>query len=208
MEDKSAQSSENSFQNQQDQTDKKLDLKFDYLLNEIFKNQENNIKLFNNLDSLIQNKYKSFVSKIASKAELKCQKEIETLKVYTEYDPKYFINNNNYGTVNLSLNNLKPNQGYEKEFEEAIKNLEKCTDSLISLGDLNSSSGAARDLIDNSTNMCVQQCRKDFKTYRHSESEVRKCLDACVRYRKYNIEAYYKLIFDVIEGKEKLMEKI
>ena len=187
-----------------DQNDKKIDAKFDYLLNEITKVHLDDNKLFKELDTHLETKFSSFLCKIKTKIEIKCKDEIDKLRVYTEYKSEIFKDDKS-----SSITDFVATKGYEKEFEESMNKFKECTNNLTYLEtDINNNSKTVSDLTLFSNEMCLDECRKDVKKHRHSEYEVRKCLESCMRYRKYNLEAYFRITFDNIDNKEKLLEKI
>lgn len=190
--------------NQNSDSDKKLDAKFDFLAENMNKSNLSDNKLLQELDNMLENKYSSFVTKLKEKIQTKCKNEIERLQVYTQYDGKLFKSENN-----SSLNDIKPNPGYEKDFEDAMGKFKECVEPITFLeADIDKNSNTLTNLSLLSHETCLTECRKDMKKLRNSEYEVKKCLDSCMRYRKYNFEAYSKIIYDDIESKQKILEKI
>jgi hypothetical protein len=190
--------------NQNPDADKKFDAKFDFLAEQMNKSNLNDNKLLQELDNMLENKYSSFVTKLKEKIQTKCKNEIERLQVYTQYDGKLFKSDKD-----SSLNDLKPSPGYEKDFEDAMGKFKECVEPITFLeADINKNSNTVTNLTLFSHETCLEECRKDMKKFRHSEYEVKKCLESCMRYRKYNFEAYSKIIYDDIESKQKILEKI
>lgn len=204
--------------------DAKLEAKFNYLFQEI-NNNHKDTQMFIEMDNLIQSKFYNLINIINSKIETKCKEEIEKLHVYTDFNKDLANSVKNSGSVlldttakmgeNFSFDNrqaaptLTPTKGYEKEFEEALNNFRDCTSELKFIeNDVHSNSKAISDLSINSNHTCLEECKNDLKKKRNSEYESRKCIEACLRYRKYNLEAYYKIMLDNIQSKEKILEKI
>ena len=189
---------------QSEEKDSKLDTKFDYLVEQMNKINLSDNKLLQELDSMLEVKFINFISKLKSKVQSKCKSEIEKLQVYTEYSDKLFKTEKD-----SSLSDMKATSGYEKEFEEAMGKFKECSENITLLEfEINKNSNTVTDLTMHSYETCVEECRKDMKKQRLSEYEVKKCLDSCMRYRKYNFEAYSKIIYDDIENKQKILEKL
>lgn len=181
--------------------DKRIETKFNYLVEEIEKNNQDNTK-FKELDDILSNKYNKFIEIIRSKIQTKCKNEMETLQVYTEYN-KEFLN----GTIE-SIDLLKPLRGYDKEFAESMEKLKDCGNEINYMeADFNANSRAITDLTVFSNKMCYDQCKNDVKKKKNSEYETRKCIESCLRYRRYNLEAYFKIMSENIDDKEKELAK-
>ena len=189
---------------QNDFKDKKIDAKFDFIVNDMDKSSLVDNKLFNELENHLQSKFISFIKRLQNKIEVKCKEDIEKLRIYSDYKGDFFK-----GNKNSQITDLEPTKGYEKEFEAAMNQFKLCVDKTALLEtEVNNHSKTLSDLTLFSHDTCLNQCRTDLKKNKLSENEVRKCIDSCMKYRKYNLEAYYKITYDNIDSKEKLIDKL
>jgi hypothetical protein len=182
----------------------RLDKKFDFLVEEYNKKDIENTKYFEELDSILQNKFKFLIVKVNNKIFEKCKEQIESLALYSDTHPSQL-----QSQKGETINNLKPLRGHETEFKEARNNYIECSAQYEYFQkDIDDTSISISDMSTLAKNICLERCRSDLKAMKSSENEVRNCLQTCYRYDKYNMQAFFNIIQARIHENENLIDKI
>lgn len=178
--------------------DQEFDKKFQNLFDKIIQQFPKENETFDQFDKLLQKKHSDLLSKINSKTEAKCKEQKENIILFSEYQN---INNNNNEMISLP--------GYEKEYDEAMNKFKQCAENYYAIDDeFQNVNLIFNDLIMNSTQSCLRECKNDILKHKHTEYEAGKCVQSCVRYRNYNIQARFKLIFDTLDEYHDRVDKL
>lgn len=168
-----------------------FDKKFNFLFEEANRRFVNENKYFDDLDKLLENRFDIISTKIKTIIQSKCKDDLERLNLYTDYNKN-------------DINNIKPIIGYEKEFNEAKLKLNNCTkESNVLIDEIYDKSRILTELTLLSQANCLNECKKNIKQLNQSDKEANNCINACIRYRKYNMHSYYKVLNETIDLVEK-----
>jgi hypothetical protein len=191
--------------------DQEFETKFQNLYDNIAEQFTKEKETFDEMEKLMQKKYSEFVMKLNGKVEDKCKDKVENLILYSEYqkNTNANLNSNTYNSNSLNKSNPVPLPGYEKEYNDAMYNLTECADKYYSISDeLYNITGIINNIVLNSSQSCLRECKNDIFKNKHSEYEAGKCIQSCVRYRNFNLNAHFKLIFETIDEFQRMADKL
>jgi hypothetical protein len=176
--------------------------KISFLINDI-QNEFLKLNNFEEMEREVQEKTHKLFSKVGERLNIECKPEFENLLLYSNYQKELFQEGRK---IDLTL--LKPLFGHEKEFEDTKNNLTNCLKSFDIMKESISWTGLGVGLITAaSKEKCLDECRSDIISHKLQERDARRCISACFRFLKNNLETSQKLLLDKIKEHEVNFDK-
>jgi hypothetical protein len=107
------------------------------------------------------------------------------------------------------IDNLKPQIGYENEFNSAKTEYKECANNYQYIIDKFVSNTETLNLLSiHSYSICLDVCKNLIKQNKQNESEARKCITDCNNYRNINLDAAHDFIIEDIQNTKNNINKL
>jgi hypothetical protein len=174
--------------------DDKFDAKFNYLIDTVEKSTDDDSKLQTHIDKEI----KLLSNQLSKKIQTGCQDFLDKVYLYSD-KPKNI----------KSIDDLKPTEGYEVDFKNAINEYKKCSSNYKFILDKLSYDIETINIIGiHSYQICLDQCKSEVKEHKLTEVDAKKCISTCYGYKRMNANAAYDLIVENIDNTNDFLNKI
>jgi len=182
--------------------EKEFKIKFQELYKKIEGKFSKEKETFDELERILQRSFNEFSNKIDSKLIDKCKDEYENLYLYSGYEK-------NSKSRESKQPMAVPLPGYEQEYNEGLSKLNECREKYSTINQqLDMTTNIINSIVLNSHNTCLRECENDTLKHKHSESKLGRCIESCLKYRNYNIQSNYKMLFDLIDEYQNIADKL